>query len=229
MTSVQERELGRARRRKEDARLITGRTRWTANITPAGTLHLAILRSPVAHARITSIDTEEARRMSGVEAVITGRDVADEQGSLPCAWPITEDMKHPAAPALAVDTVRFAGEAVAVVAARSAAAARGGLGAGDGGDADLPVGRGVGARALAVDTVRFAGEAVAVVAARSAAEARDALDAIDVEYEDLPVVLDMESALQPDSPLVHPDLGTNRNATWTFDSAEAGTGGDVEQ
>src|SRR5690606_23551111 len=181
MTSVQERELGRARRRKEDARLITGRTRWTDNITPAGTLHLAILRSPVAHARITSIDTEEARRMSGVEAVITGRDVADEQGSLPCAWPITEDMKHPAAPA------------------------------------------------LAVDTVRFAGEAVAVVAARSAAEARDALDAIDVEYEDLPVVLDMESALQPDSPLVHPDLGTNRNATWTFDSAEAGTGGDVEQ
>src|SRR5690606_1796734 len=180
-TSVQERELERARRRKEDARLITGRTRWTDNITPAGTLHLAILRSPVAHARITSIDTEEARRMSGVEAVITGRDVADEQGSLPCAWPITEDMKHPAAPA------------------------------------------------LAVDTVRFAGEAVAVVAARSAAEARDALDAIDVEYEDLPVVLDMESALQPDSPLVHPDLGTNRNATWTFDSAEAGTGGDVEQ
>jgi aerobic carbon-monoxide dehydrogenase large subunit len=181
MTSVVEPELGRARKRKEDARLITGRTRWTDNLTPTGTLHLAILRSPVAHARITSINTDEARQMSGVAAVITGRDIAAEQGSLPCAWPITEDMKAPEAPP------------------------------------------------MAVDTVRFAGEAVAVVAARSAAEARDALDAIDVDYEDLPVVLDMESALQADSLLVHEELGTNRNATWTFDSAEAGTGGDVEQ
>ncbi|MEV6234280.1 xanthine dehydrogenase family protein molybdopterin-binding subunit [Saccharopolyspora shandongensis] len=181
MTSVLEPELGRARKRKEDARLITGRTRWTDNLTPMGTLHLAILRSPVAHARITSIDTDEARRMPGVQAVITGRDVAGEQGSLPCAWPITDDMKAPAAPP------------------------------------------------IAVDEVRFAGEAVAVVAARSAAEARDALDAIDVDYAELPVVLDMESALQADSPLVHDELGTNRNATWTFDSAAAGTGGDVEQ
>ena len=181
MTSTLEPELGRARKRKEDARLITGRTRWTDNMTPPGTLHLAILRSPVAHARIASIDVEEARQMPGVQAVITGRDIADEQGSLPCAWPITDDMKAPTAPA------------------------------------------------LAVDAVNFAGEAVAVVAARSAAEARDALDAIDVDYEDLPVVLDMESALEAGSPLVHEDLGTNRNATWTFDSAEAGTGGDVEQ
>ncbi|MER7080996.1 carbon-monoxide dehydrogenase large subunit [Saccharopolyspora kobensis] len=181
MTSVLEPELGRARKRKEDARLITGRTRWTDNLNPAGTLHLAVLRSPVAHARIRSIDTAAARRMSGVVAVFTGRDLADEQGSLPCAWPITEDMKAPVAPP------------------------------------------------IAVDEVRFAGEAVAVVAARSAAEARDALDVIDVDYDDLPVVLDMESALQADSPLVHEDLGTNRNATWTFDSAEAGTGGSVEE
>ena len=181
MTSTLEPELGRARKRKEDARLITGRTRWTDNMALPGMLHLAILRSPAAHARITSIDTTEARRMPGVQAVLTGRDVADEQGSLPCAWPITEDMKTPNAPS------------------------------------------------LAVDEVRFAGEAVAVVVARSAAEARDALDVIDVDYEDLPVVLDMESALREDSPLVHRELGTNRNATWTFDSAQAGTGGDVEQ
>ncbi|GAA2337443.1 molybdopterin-dependent oxidoreductase [Saccharopolyspora halophila] len=181
MTSVAEPELGRSRKRKEDARLITGQTRWTDNHTPMGTLHLAILRSPMAHARITAIDTEAAREMPGVAAVITGRDIADEQGSLPCAWPITDDMKAPTAPP------------------------------------------------MAVDEVCFAGEAVAVVAARSAAEARDAADAIDVDYEDLPVVLDMPSAIRSDSPLVHEDLGTNKNATWTFDSAEAGTGGDVEQ
>ncbi|WP_433871129.1 xanthine dehydrogenase family protein molybdopterin-binding subunit [Saccharopolyspora sp. CA-218241] len=181
MTSTAEPELGRARLRKEDARLLTGRTRWTDNLVLPGMLHLAVLRSPVAHARITAVDTTEARRMSGVRAVFTGRDLADVQGSLPCAWPVTEDMLAPAAPP------------------------------------------------LAVDEVRFAGEAVAVVVARSAAEARDALDAIDVDYADLPVVLDLESAAAPDSPPVHADLGTNRSATWTFDSAEAGTGGDVER
>ncbi|MEV4645343.1 xanthine dehydrogenase family protein molybdopterin-binding subunit [Saccharopolyspora sp. NPDC049357] len=181
MTAVAEPELGRSRKRKEDARLITGRTRWTDNLAPSGTLHLAILRSPMAHAKITAIDTEAAKESPGVVAVVTGRDIADVQGSLPCAWPITEDMKAPAAPA------------------------------------------------MAVEEVRFAGEAVAMVAARSAAEARDAMDAIDVDYEDMPVVLDMPSAIESGSPLVHQDLGTNTNAVWTFDSAEAGTGGDVEQ
>ncbi|MDO1486614.1 xanthine dehydrogenase family protein molybdopterin-binding subunit [Rhodococcus rhodochrous] len=174
-----ESELGRARRRKEDEHLITGRTRWTDNIVLPGMLHAAILRSPVAHARITGLDVSEARGMPGVVAVYTGADLAEEQGSLPCAWPITEDMKTPNAPA------------------------------------------------LAVDTVHFAGEAVAVVVARSAYEAHDALDAIDVDYEDLPVVLDLESAAQGGD-LVHPDLGTNVSATWVFDSAEAGSGGNVE-
>jgi aerobic carbon-monoxide dehydrogenase large subunit len=54
-------EVGRARHRKEDARLIVGRTTWTDNITLPGLLHLAVLRSPMAHARITGIDTSEAR------------------------------------------------------------------------------------------------------------------------------------------------------------------------
>ena len=49
-------EIGRDRRRKEDQRLITGRTRWTDNISLPGMLHLAIVRSPHAHARIRSID-----------------------------------------------------------------------------------------------------------------------------------------------------------------------------
>ncbi|MQA10667.1 MAG: molybdopterin-dependent oxidoreductase [Pseudonocardiaceae bacterium] len=139
MTSTVEPEVGRARLRKEDARLITGRTRWTDNITLPGLLHMAILRSPVAHARITNIDTSEARESSGVLAVVTGADLADEQGSLPCAWPITEDMKAPDAPSLAVDTVNFAGEAVAVVVARSSYEAHDALDAIDVDYEDLPV------------------------------------------------------------------------------------------
>ncbi|GAB2932666.1 molybdopterin-dependent oxidoreductase [Rhodococcus aerolatus] len=176
-----QKEMGRARLRKEDARLITGRTRWTDNIVLPGMVHAAILRSPFAHATITNIDTSEALSRPGVIAIYTGKDLADEQGSLPCAWQITPDSKMPAHPS------------------------------------------------LAVDTVKFAGEAVAVVVARSQAEAIDALDGIDVDYEDLPVVLDMEAALAEGADLVHPDLETNRNALWVFDSAEAGSGGDVEQ
>jgi carbon-monoxide dehydrogenase large subunit len=174
-------EFGRARKRKEDARLITGRARWTDNISLPGMVHLAVARSPVAHARINSVDVQEARSRPGVLAVFTGRDFADEQGSLPCAWPISADMVAPGVPA------------------------------------------------LAVDQVNFAGEAIAVVAARSAAEAHDAVASIQVDYQVLPAVLDMEAALVEGADLVHPDLGTNRNALWVFDSAQAGSGGDVEQ
>lgn len=181
MTATIEPEVGKARLRKEDARLITGRTRWTDNLTLPGLLHMAILRSPMAHARITAIDTSGAKDMPGVIAVFTGADLAGEQGSLPCAWPITADMKAPNAPS------------------------------------------------LAVDMVNFAGEAVAVVIARSAYEAADALERIDVDYDDLPVVLDMEAALADGADLVHADLGTNKSATWIFDSGEAGTGGDAEK
>lgn len=174
-----ESELGKARRRKEDEHLVTGRTHWTDNIVLPGMLHAAILRSPFAHARITHLDVDEAKKQPGVVAVYTGADLAEEQGSLPCAWQITEDMLTPPAPA------------------------------------------------LAVGTVRFAGEAVAVVVARTYYEAHDALDAIDVDYDDLPVVLDLAAAAD-DTVVLHPDLGTNRSAKWVFDSAEAGSGSNVD-
>ena len=116
-------EVGAARKRKEDARLITGRTMWTDNITLPGMLYLAILRSPLAHARITGVDVSAALREPGVVTAFSGRDVADVQGSLPCAWPVAEDMVHPDHPPIAVDEVRHVGEPVAVVVARSRAAA----------------------------------------------------------------------------------------------------------
>ncbi len=128
MTAVEERpatgELGARRHRKEDQRLITGRTRWADNLTAPGMMHLAMVRSPFAHARITSVDLEQARRAPGVVTVLAGSDFAAEQGTLPNVWTITPDQKTPPHPSVAVDTVRFAGEIVACVVARSAAEAR---------------------------------------------------------------------------------------------------------
>ncbi len=74
-------EVGTARRRKEDARLITGRTRWTDNIVLPGMLHLAMVRSPFARATITSIDTSEAKSAPGVLAVqANGHEVTTIEG-----------------------------------------------------------------------------------------------------------------------------------------------------
>jgi carbon-monoxide dehydrogenase large subunit len=92
------REIGQARRRKEDAHLITGKTQWTDNLVLPGMLHMAVVRSPVAHARITNVDVSAAREAPGVVAVLTGQDLAEEQGSLPCAWPVTPDMVTSARP-----------------------------------------------------------------------------------------------------------------------------------
>jgi aerobic carbon-monoxide dehydrogenase large subunit len=173
-------EFGRARKRKEDARLITGQTRWTDNITLPGMLHIAIVRSPLAHAKITRINTEAAQQLPGVQGVFTAADLGADSISTPCAWQITPDMKSPQAPP------------------------------------------------LAVDTVHFAGEGVAIVVARDAASAADAADAVEVDYDPLEPVLDMEAALADGATLVHPDLGTNRNALWVFDSGQAGSGGSAE-
>jgi aerobic carbon-monoxide dehydrogenase large subunit len=110
-------ELGRARTRKEDARLLTGQTNWTDNIALPGMLHMAFVRSPFAHARITSVDVSAARSMPGVIAAFSGADFG-EQASLPCGWPVTEDIVMPPHPPMATDEVRYVGEAVAVVIAR---------------------------------------------------------------------------------------------------------------
>ena len=129
MTATQERpaadlEIGRDRRRKEDQRLITGRTRWTDNIQINGMLHMAMVRSPFPHANITSIETAAAKEMTNVVAVLTGKDFGDELGVCINAWPITPDQKTPVHSPMPADRVAFAGEIVAVVVARTAAEAR---------------------------------------------------------------------------------------------------------
>ncbi|MFP5322259.1 MAG: xanthine dehydrogenase family protein molybdopterin-binding subunit [Acidimicrobiia bacterium] len=115
--------IGSSPRRKEDAHLVTGQTAWTDNLAPVGTLHMAFVRSPMAHARIGTIDTSAAEGMPNVVGVFTGDDFADECPTLPCAWPVTPDMVQPAHPPIARGKVRFAGDPVAVVVARDRASA----------------------------------------------------------------------------------------------------------
>jgi aerobic carbon-monoxide dehydrogenase large subunit len=117
-------EIGKDRRRKEDQRLITGRTRWTDNISLPGMLHLAMVRSPFAHAKILSVDTSAATSATNVVAVYTGKDLGEEQGVNANAWPITTEQVTPNHQPMPADRVAYAGEIVAVVVARSAAEAR---------------------------------------------------------------------------------------------------------
>lgn len=126
MTAIENRpdtQIGKATLRKEDARLITGQTRWTDNISLPGMLHAAILRSPMAHAKISKIDVSGAKDSPNVIEVYTGADLAGDYGPLPSAWPVTPDMVNPTHMALAVDQVNYVGDAVAVVVARDKASA----------------------------------------------------------------------------------------------------------
>ena len=110
--------IGKAIPRKEDARLLRGRGRYVDDIPePPGTLQLAFVLSTRAHARIVSIDTEQALKCEGVVAVFTGKDFG---GGI---RPLVPDIQQPGfqpvgRPAMPVDRVRFVGEAVAVVVAR---------------------------------------------------------------------------------------------------------------
>ena len=170
MTEAPERYVGGGVPRKEDPDLVTGRAHWTDNIKLHDMLHVALLRSPLAHAKITHIDVSGALEQPGVFAAYTGEDLAEEwPGGVPCAWVVTDDMAMPD---------------------------------------HLPIAR---------DEVRYMGDAVAVVLATDRYKAQDALEFIEVDYEPLDVVVDMEAALEENSPLVHEDLGTNECYTWPLE------------
>ena len=116
MTEAPERYVGGGVPRKEDPALVTGRANWTDNIKLPGMLHMAVLRSPFAHAKITNLDVSAALEQPGVVAAFTGNDLADDwAAAMPCAWPVTEDIKMPDHWPLAKDEANFMGDAVAVV------------------------------------------------------------------------------------------------------------------
>ena len=146
--------------RVEDRRLVTGSAPFTDDRPAEGALHLAFVRSPLAHARVTGIDVAEASSMPGVVDVVTAADL-----DLPAIWTtdVLEGMERPV---------------------------------------------------LADGVVRFAGEAVAAVVAESHAEALDAAEMVAVDYEPLPAVIDPVGALDPDSPVLFPSVGTNLAGEW---------------
>ena len=116
--------LGQRLLRKEDPALLTGEAVYTNDMKVPGALWLAVLRSPFAHARITSIDVSGALAIDGVHSAHTGADLADSwESPMPCAWPVTDDMKNPAHYPLAVDKVTYVGDGVVAVLAESEAIA----------------------------------------------------------------------------------------------------------
>jgi aerobic carbon-monoxide dehydrogenase large subunit len=121
--------IGASVLRKEDRRFITGKGRYTDDMTVPGMKHAHFVRSPHAHAAITKIDTKKAMAMPGVIAVLGGKELkSDGIGNLICGWMIhSKDgspMKMGAWSPLAVDTVRYVGDAVCVVVADTKQQAR---------------------------------------------------------------------------------------------------------
>ena len=112
-TPVLPKLVGQRVKRREDPRLIQGRGTYVDDVKIAGMQHLAFKRSDVAHGRIRSIDTSAAVAMDGVEAVFTGAQVAEFLAPMPIGTPFPS----PEHRAVAVDTVRFVGDPVAVVVA----------------------------------------------------------------------------------------------------------------
>jgi carbon-monoxide dehydrogenase large subunit len=114
--------LGTPLLRREDPALLSGEARYVDDLAIPGALHLAVLRSPHAHARIRSIDVSRARSQPGVVAAYSGADLQGEWAApMPCAWPVTADMKSPSHFPVAVDQACYVGDAVAVVVAGSTA------------------------------------------------------------------------------------------------------------
>src|SRR5881296_1959122 len=105
--------VGESIKRKEDDRFIRGKGTYVDDITLPGMLHMAILRSPFAHARIRSIDASAAQALPGVVAVVTGELLAQHK----LAWMPT--LSGDTQAVLATDKVRFQGQEVACVVAET--------------------------------------------------------------------------------------------------------------
>ncbi len=117
--------IGQGVARKEDAALVTGGAKYIDDLSVPGMLWMAVVRSPLAHANITGIDLERARKADGVVAAFSGEDLAEDWAAgLPCAWPVTEDTKVPDHFPLTKDKARHGGDGVAVVIAETRALAK---------------------------------------------------------------------------------------------------------
>src|ERR1700752_2245175 len=126
--------IGRSLLRREDRRLLTGRGQFVADLELPRMLHAAFVRSPLAHARIRSVDLSAAAAAPGVALALSGAELVrvlpplpDTQLSVPSKWAsrVDHEFHNPQQPGLAYDKVRHVGEAIAVIVAESRYAAEG--------------------------------------------------------------------------------------------------------
>jgi carbon-monoxide dehydrogenase large subunit len=142
-------------------RLMQGRGLYVSDMLLPRMAHVVYLRSPHAHAKIIKIDVEAAKRVPGVIAIVTGRELAA------VITPWVGVLSH-------LKGLKSAPQ-----------------------------------HAIAIDHVCWQGEAVAAIVATSRAVAEDAAEIVSVEYRELDAVTDMRTALDPETPVIHPALGDN--------------------
>jgi aerobic carbon-monoxide dehydrogenase large subunit len=115
--------IGKALKRKEDYRFLTGAGQYTDDIELANQAYAVFVRSPHAHAIVKSINLTQAQAMPGVVKIFTGKDIEGKMNGLPCGWlinnPDGSPMKEPPHPVLAIGKVRYVGDQVAMVVADS--------------------------------------------------------------------------------------------------------------
>ncbi len=120
--------VGRSLLRREDRRLLTGQGQFIADLVLPQMLHAVLVRSPVAHARIRSVDLSRAAAMPGVVVALNGADllrllppVPEGQISMPSKWAtaIQHKFLNPQEPLLAHDKARHVGEAIAIIVAET--------------------------------------------------------------------------------------------------------------
>ena len=153
--------IGKTVPRPNATKLVQGRGQYVDDVVLPRMLHVAFVRSPYGHARITDIDTEEAAQAEGVRRIFTGADLAEVCTPWVAVLAHLKGLKSPPQHPLAMERATWVGEPVVAVVADS----------------------------------------------RAEAEAGAAL--VVVDYEELPVVTEMMTALDPDTPVIHPDLGDN--------------------
>ncbi len=168
--------IGRSVPRPNLARLTQGRGQYVSDVVLPRMAHVAFVRSPHAHARITHITTQEASRAPGVVAVITGA-------------------------ALAKVITPWVGVLTHLKGIKSAPQ-----------------------HALAVERACWQGEAICAVVAQTRAQAEDACALVTVDYDVLPAVTDAETALDPATPVIHPELGDNLTFERTLDAGDTDKG-----
>src|SRR5881628_2305594 len=114
--------IGRAMRRREDPRLLTGRGSYAADHRPDSLVHMAVVRAAMPRARVVQLDLESARTMPGVVGVWTAADLGLARSTMPEGIQVPDGV--PGRPVLAAGSVKYAGDGLAVVAAETEYQAR---------------------------------------------------------------------------------------------------------